>query len=249
MLDGGTGNDMLTGGAGADVLKGGSGTDEAIYTGSDKAVMVDLAAGTGMGGDAEGDTLTRIENVTGSNHDDTLYGDARKNALDGGEGADMLRGGAGADALDGGTNTAAITPDPDDDTTAAPEGDTVNYYDSTEGVTVDLSATAQSGGTAAGDTLTNIENVQGSKYGDMITGDGGRRTTCSAGWATTPSTAARANDMLRGHMGDDTSRRRGRRLDCAAARAPTSCTAALAPDGDATPTRATTPRATSATRA
>ena len=72
MLDGGKGDDMLTGGAGADMLMGGSGTDEAIYTGSDKAVMVDLAAGTGMGGDAEGDTLTRIENVTGSNHDDTL---------------------------------------------------------------------------------------------------------------------------------------------------------------------------------
>ena len=68
------------------------------------AVMVDLAAGTGMGGDAEGDTLDDIENVTGSNNDDTLYGDARKNVLDGGEGADMLRGGAGADTIDGGTS-------------------------------------------------------------------------------------------------------------------------------------------------
>ena len=134
MLDGGAGTDTLTGGAGADVLKGGAGTDTASYTGSMMGVMVDLAAGTGMGGDAEGDTLDDIENVTGSGHDDTLYGDARKNALDGGEGADMLRGGAGADTIDGGTNTAAITPDPDDDTNAAPEGDTVNYYDSTEGV-------------------------------------------------------------------------------------------------------------------
>ena len=104
--------------------------------------------------------------------------------------------------LDGGTNTAAITPDPDDGTSAAPEGDTANYYDSTEGVTVDLAAGTGMGGTAAGDTLTNIENVQGSKYGDMITGDD--EANDLFGWLGDDTlTGGDGKDMLRGHMGDD----------------------------------------------
>src|SRR3546814_5612601 len=71
-LDGGNGNDTLTGGAGADALIGGSGTDTASYAGSANGVTVDLTTGTGLGGDAQGDTLSGIENLTGSNYDDTL---------------------------------------------------------------------------------------------------------------------------------------------------------------------------------
>ena len=40
--------------------------------------------GTGSGGDAQGDTLTNIENLTGSNFDDTLEGNAGNNKLVGG---------------------------------------------------------------------------------------------------------------------------------------------------------------------
>jgi hypothetical protein len=42
-------------------------------------VTVDLAAGTGLGGDAEGDTLLDIENLDGSGHDDSLTGDSGAN--------------------------------------------------------------------------------------------------------------------------------------------------------------------------
>ena len=160
-LEGGAGDDTLIGGAGADVLDGGSGGetdgDTASYAGSKMGVMVDLDTGEGKGGDAEGDELDNIENVIGSDHDDTLYGDAGDEGLDGGKGDDMLRGGAGADTLTGGAGT-----------------DTVNYYDSKNAVMVDLSsAVAQTGGNgdSVGDILTTIENVQGSDEDDTITGN------------------------------------------------------------------------------
>jgi len=51
---------------------------------------VNLATGTGQGGDAEGDRLTGIENLTGSAHGDWLVGDDGNNRFDGGAGADVF---------------------------------------------------------------------------------------------------------------------------------------------------------------
>ena len=66
-LNGLAGNDTLIGGAGADALDGGDDTDTASYAGSSAAVTVSLVAGaTNTGGDAEGDTLSNIENLIGS---------------------------------------------------------------------------------------------------------------------------------------------------------------------------------------
>ena len=95
-LNGLAGNDTLIGGAGADALDGGTDTDTASYAGSSAAVTVSLVAGaTNTGGDAEGDTLSNIENLTGSAHDDSLTGNDFGNDLSGGAGADTLNGGAG----------------------------------------------------------------------------------------------------------------------------------------------------------
>src|SRR5262249_2661958 len=72
-LDGSAGNDTLVGGAGADTLIGGLGVDTADYSASSAAVIVDLTDNGGQtGGDAEGDILIDIENVTGSNLNDRL---------------------------------------------------------------------------------------------------------------------------------------------------------------------------------
>jgi Ca2+-binding RTX toxin-like protein len=60
-------------------------------------VTVDLATGTGSGGDAQGDTLVSIENLNGSNFNDTLAGNGGANVLRGLAGRDTLSGGAGAD--------------------------------------------------------------------------------------------------------------------------------------------------------
>ena len=133
------GDDRIAGGTGADHIDGGAGIDEALYVASAQGVRVDLAAGRGWGGEAEGDTLTGIENLTGSAHADTLVGDAGANRLMGMEGDDLLRGGAGADALIGGSGR-----------------DTADYTTSDAAVAVDLSTGAARGGDAQGDTLTGI---------------------------------------------------------------------------------------------
>jgi Ca2+-binding RTX toxin-like protein len=99
VLRGGSGDDLLDGGTGADRLVGGDGIDMAGYHYSRAAVTVDLAAGTGRGGEAEGDTLVGIENLRGSVFADRLTGDGNANRFEGGGGADLITGGGGADTF------------------------------------------------------------------------------------------------------------------------------------------------------
>ena len=83
MLTGGGGIDYLTGRGGADILQGGDSDDWVTYEGSALGVTANLATGTGTGGDAEGDQLISIMNLWGSDHDDTLIGDAGNNWFNG----------------------------------------------------------------------------------------------------------------------------------------------------------------------
>ena len=145
-LDGGPSNDRLEGRAGTDTLVGGPGLDTASYTASTAAVTVNLLEGTATGGDAMGDSLTSIENLTGSGHDDSLTGDAGNNVLEGGAGADTLDGGEGID--------------------------TASYSGSASRVDVRLSGTVVNHGDATGDTLIGIENLIGSAHNDILAGDG-----------------------------------------------------------------------------
>ena len=105
-LDGGSGDDTLKGGGGADHLVGGSGTDTVDYSQSPfngLGIVVLLDANTAWGNDAEGDTFSGIENVSGSAYHDSLRGDAGVNVLRGLNGDDILNGLAGDDRLDGGS--------------------------------------------------------------------------------------------------------------------------------------------------
>ena len=118
-LIGGTDNNLLVGGAGADTLDGGEGIDTASYILSGSKITVELGErpdleGSGLGGEAEGDVLKSIENVEGSDFDDTitgneedniLWGRAGADTLNGGRGRDTLIGGAGNDVIDGGTGS------------------------------------------------------------------------------------------------------------------------------------------------
>lgn len=125
-------------------------------------VLSSLASGSGL---AIGDRLRNIENLIGSHHDDSLSGNGLVNHLTGlgGDdtlygygGDDVLEGGAGADRLEGGAGF-----------------DTASYERSDAGVTISLNddpATA-SGGHADGDILISIENLRGSQFDDMLTGD------------------------------------------------------------------------------
>ncbi len=125
ILVGGDGLDTLEGGTGADTLMGGNGQDTADYSASSAGVTVDLSAGTGTGGDAQGDLLTGMDGIIGSAHDDTLLGYNSQsqtgnlatdytNIFDGGAGNDYLDGRGGDDILRGGA---------DDDTIVAGAGD------------------------------------------------------------------------------------------------------------------------------
>ena len=164
-LWGSGGDDILEGGAGADRLDGDAGLDWASYQGSDAAVTVNLGLGTVMGGHANGDVLTEIENVTGSDYGDVLWGDGGANRLEGGEGNDELQGNDGNDKLYGGAGADMLN---------GGAGDDYAYYTSSSvGVLVRLhNANAVKFGEAEGDTLTGIEHLVGSNYNDVLAGDG-----------------------------------------------------------------------------
>jgi Ca2+-binding RTX toxin-like protein len=185
ILHGDGGDDTLRGGGGADRLIGAAGTDTASYINSTAGVTVNLTAGTGSGGAAEGDTLSGVENVTGSAHNDILVGNAEDNSLLGRGGDDTLWGGAGADELDGSTGD-----------------DTATYIESGTGVDVNLLAGTGSGGTAQGDTLNNVENVIGSLFDDDLTGDDGRNLL-QGGIGVDELAGHGGNDTLEGGIGDD----------------------------------------------
>ena len=109
-LNGGAGNDLLYSGTGNDLLDGGTGNDTASYAHATAAVTVNLgllAAQNTLG--AGTDTLAGIENLIGSNFNDTLTGDGASNRLDGGLGHDVLNGGGGDDLLIGGLGNNTLT--------------------------------------------------------------------------------------------------------------------------------------------
>ena len=80
-LNGGTDNDTLNGGAGADILNGGDDNDTASYANNSAGVTVLLKSNQTNEGGGVFDTLSSIENVIGSNFDDTIEGNSVANAL------------------------------------------------------------------------------------------------------------------------------------------------------------------------
>ena len=192
-----TGNDVanrLEGRAGADQLDGRGGSDWVSYQGSGAGVTVDLAQGTFEGGHAQGDTVSNIENVTGSGHADVLRGDDNANSLEGGAGDDELDGTGGADALGGGGGDDLLYGSAGADSLEGGDGfDVLSYRNSGAGVTVNLSDGASTGGYAQGDVITGIERIIGSDHVDVLTGDSGPNELYGAGGA----------DELGGNGGDD----------------------------------------------
>ena len=170
------GNDTLIGGRDADDLDGGTGVDTASYAGSIGGITINLAAGTGSGGDAAGDILANIENVIGTAFVDTLLGSSAANVLNGGANSDVLAGRGGADTLNGGSGS-----------------DTATYAASGAGVFVDLATGIGTSGDAEGDTLISIERVIGSAFTDVLIGSDGANTLDGGA----------GSDFLFGGLGND----------------------------------------------
>ena len=137
-LLGGDDNDILRGGIGADRLDGGAGTDSVMYTESTAAVTVNLASGAGSGSNAQGDVLVSIENVYGSNYNDTLAGNAGANGLVGGAGNDVLAGMGGKDTLVGGAGADRFYYATLSDSPVGANADRITDFSHAQGDRIDL---------------------------------------------------------------------------------------------------------------
>ena len=143
---------------GADSYDGGTGRDVISYVEAGSGVTVDLDAGRGLAGLAAGDSYANIERATGSSFADIFYGDAGENDFRGLGGYDIFVGSSGGrERYDGGTGQ-----------------DVVAYFLSDAGVAASLLRGSGSGGDAARDLYTSIENLGGSSFDDVLTGDHGR---------------------------------------------------------------------------
>ena len=122
-LSGGNGDDTFTAGAGSDTIDGGAGIDRVSYLsiptgGSVNVVLADSPADGRANNDGTGavDLLRNIENITGSNGNDTIAGNSGANVIDAGNGSDTLAGGGGNDTLRGGAGLDSINGDAGNDT-------------------------------------------------------------------------------------------------------------------------------------
>ncbi|MGX1352304.1 Ca2+-binding RTX toxin-like protein [Bradyrhizobium elkanii] len=167
-LIGDAGNNPLEGRGGADTLDGGAGFDTVAYRQASAAVVANLADSSQNTGDAAGDVYSSIEALFGSSFNDTLVGDAGDNILTGYVGADALNGGAG--------------------------NDIASYFLASSSVVASLANPGTNTGEASGDTYTSIEGLEGSDFGDTLTGDGGSNVLRGRA----------GNDSLDGGAGTDT---------------------------------------------
>jgi len=132
----GSGNaldNLLTGNTGNNTLDGGAGIDTVSYANATADVTVKLSLATAQNTLGAGvDKLLNIENLTGSDFNDTLSGNTLANALKGGLGKDTLGGGDGSDSF---VYTAAT-----DSTAAAAGRDLITDFSSTQGDKLDVKA-------------------------------------------------------------------------------------------------------------
>jgi Ca2+-binding RTX toxin-like protein len=171
---GDAGADLLLGATGGSSFDGGAGVDTLDYGAAASLTLADLGGGRVDHQGGGTDAVTAIENLIGSPGDDRIVGDGGANELSGTAGEDRLVGGGGDDTLDGGDGA-----------------DTASYRRAGDAVAVDLGK-----GTAEGDgndTLIDIENVDGSKSGDELHGDGSKNSLDGRG----------GHDQIFGHNGGD----------------------------------------------
>mgnify|MGYP002629681965 CR=1 FL=1 len=221
VINGFGGNDNLLGGAGNDTLDGGDGYDNANYrwSGEWTGVTVDLGSGSASNdGFGNVDTLLNIENVEGTEFDDTITGDALSNYLNGREGNDLMHGGDGNDNLHGEQGDDALYGDAGDDQLVGRQGndlldggdgvDRVQYdawTGTSSGVTIDLGNIVASAGGHSNvvvvandgmggtDYLRNVEGVFGTDFADNLTGDAQHNQLIGQG----------GDDIINGNGGND----------------------------------------------
>jgi Ca2+-binding RTX toxin-like protein len=166
-LYGGGGNDTLDGGDGNNSLDGGAGTDTATFADAGSGVNVSLMiVGTQNVGGGNTDTLANIENLTGSNFNDTLEGNAGDNVLDGGKGTNTV---SYADAASGVNVNLGLTTVQN---TGGAGNDTLKNFTGLTGSAFDDVLT----GSTKNNTITGglgNDTITGGKGADVLTGGAG----------------------------------------------------------------------------
>jgi Ca2+-binding RTX toxin-like protein len=124
------------------VLIGGAGIDRLDYSqsptyGAYDGVRVSLLTNYAATNDAEGDTFSGIENVTGSAHSDFLQGDDGANVLRGLASVDQLHGEAGDDRLEGGADADWLEGGAGVDITIGGAGDDRHFVDNASDVVIE----------------------------------------------------------------------------------------------------------------
>jgi Ca2+-binding RTX toxin-like protein len=173
-LIGNTGANTLNGGTGADVMTGGDGSDTYYIDNLFDSVIETNALGTG-GIDTVYSYLTAYTlgtNVEYGRISTTVAANLTGNTLN-----NVLHAGAGNNVLNGGTGT-----------------DTASYLYATAAVTVSLALPGPQVTVGSGsDTLTSIEKLTGSSFGDTLTGNSAANTL----------NGGLGNDILTGGAGAD----------------------------------------------
>ncbi len=194
-LEGGAGDDLFYVESGHDAYVGGAGNDIVDYSSGTQSIYISLKDGT-TGGAAAGDSFIGIEGLKGTAYSDKIYGGNNPDSIWGGAGNDSLRGLAGNDILTGGDGNDHFLGGGGGDTMVGGAGiDTADYSDHGGIVVVSLGH-GTGARAAAGDHLSEIENIVGSNHSDSFSGTNGANLFIGRG----------GNDALRGYGGNDTLR-------------------------------------------
>ena len=137
-----------------------------------------------------------IEQVLGGSAGDQLYGNAGDNSMYGNGGGDYIDAGGGNDVVSGGSGGDYLI--------GGGDYDTLNYWESSQGVIIDLGNNTASGGDAQGDTIYGFENVWGSDGGnDYLYGSDGANFLLG-GLGDDVISGGASGDTLMGEGGWDT---------------------------------------------
>lgn len=169
-------NDILIGNTTLSILVGGLGNDTLVRgTASYSSALAGVTVNLGIAGqqntiNAGFDTLININNLIGSDFNDNLIGNSGSNVITGGAGNDFINGGDGNDWV-----------------SFANVGNFVSVAFGDFGGSAFSSATGS-------DSLANIENIIGSDFGNLLTGNSKNNSFIGG----------KGNDQINGREGYDT---------------------------------------------